>query len=94
MKKQYSKPGIIIEDFRVAEHIAGCPGVKHENYWGTPHQGSPTSCEWTEADGGKIFAIQTICKENYPETIDPENPGSFDGYCYNGAASGMSVFGS
>ena len=36
MKKQYSKPGIIIEDFRLTQHIASCAGIKHENDMGTP----------------------------------------------------------
>ena len=45
MKKQYSKPGIIIEDFKISQHIASC-GAPHESQWGSPLSGSPASCAW------------------------------------------------
>ena len=91
MKKQYSKPGIIIEDFKVAEHIASCTGVKHDNYWGHPLLTSPTDCEWYGSDGVKIFTFEKVCTEQWSESGDP---GYFEGFCYNGAAGGWSVFGS
>lgn len=91
MKKQYSKPGIIIEDFRVAEHIASCEGVKHDNYWGRPLQWSPTNCPWYNEEDGYVFTSQSICTDIWSENGDP---GYVGGFCYNGAAGGMSVFGS
>lgn len=37
MKKQYSKPGIIIEDFKISQHIASC-GAPHESQWEVHYQ--------------------------------------------------------
>lgn len=93
MKKQYSKPGIIIEDFRVAEHIASCTGVKHNNWWGSPHYGHPKTCEWTGPDGIKIFAVSSVCTTQSIEE-DTEHPGTFGSFCYNGPSGVMSVFSS
>lgn len=92
MKRQYSKPGIIIEDFSVAEHIASCAGVQHENYWGTPLTSDIGSCEWLGPDGRPIFSTSSVCKTE--SLKEGSTPGTFGNYCYNGPIGQMSVFGS
>ena len=54
MKKQYSKPGIIIEDFKISQHIASC-GAPHESQWGSPLSGSPASCAWLDPFNDRIL---------------------------------------
>lgn len=89
MKKQYSKPGIIIENFRIAEHIATCEGVKHSNSWGSPQQWSKTTCAWLDMRGMSLF-IEGMDPCTKP--VDPD--GDVGGFCYNNPANGYSIFGS
>lgn len=92
MKKKYSKPGIFIEDFRVAEHIAGCPGVKHDNLWGTPKTGSPSSCIWLGKEGNQYFLENSSC--TVPVKENGDGTGDFGIFCYNGPVASMLIFGS
>ena len=89
MKKQYSKPGIIIEDFRISQHIASC-GVAHESQWGSPKQWSKTTCAWQGPFGEMLFSKQmtNIC-------TDPIGPGDVVGeICYDNPEGGITIFGS
>ena len=90
MKKQYSKPGIIIEDFKLAQHIANC-GVPHSSQWGTPLTTSPTSCAWQDSYGDKVFVMNSEYCTNFQ--YKDEN-GKFGQYCYNNPAGLQAVFGS
>lgn len=95
MKKQYSKPGIIIEDFKISQHIASC-GVPHQSQWGTPLSGSPTSCAWKDPFGSNVFANTTMGAGGNPCTHLQltEDKGKFGMYCYNNPADALAVFGS
>lgn len=91
MKKQYSKPGIIIEDFKLAQHIATDCGVPHSSQWGTPLSTSPTSCAWQDSYGGNVFVKDlSDCKDFQYE----DDNGKFGQYCYNNPAGLQAVFGS
>lgn len=97
MKKQYSKPGIIIEDFKISQHIASC-GVPHASQWGTPLSGSPASCAWKDPFGAMVFT-STSGKLNSLENPCShlqltEDKGKFGMYCYNNPADAIAVFGS
>lgn len=89
MKKQYSKPGIIIEDFRLSEHIASCAGVNHENSHGSPQHWSKDTCAWLDVYGSYLFVdgMQACTKP-----VDPN--GDAGGFCYNNPENGYSIFGS
>lgn len=89
MKKQYSKPGIIIEDFRLSQHIASCEGVKHSNSWGSPQQWSKSTCAWLDMRGMALFieGMQACTKP-----VDPD--GEVGGICYNNPSGLYTIFGS
>ena len=86
MKKKYSKPGIIIEDFTIAQNIAqncgnaGFAGQKHT-------YADKTSCGWHVGDV-VIFVKEQTCEE----VIDPDVP--YEDLCYNTPSPGQVVFGS
>lgn len=86
MKKKYSKPGIIIEDFAIAQNIAqncgnaGFAGQKHT-------YADKTSCGWHVGDI-VIFVKEPTCEE----VIDPDVP--YEDLCYNTPSPGQVVFGS
>lgn len=88
MKKQYSKPGIIIEDFIIAQNIASCGAVAGGNSLGKPNHWTKTTCGW-DMDGIIAFLEgTTIC--NYPV----EEGTDFGGICYNNPGGGNSIFSS
>lgn len=89
MKKQYSKPGIIIENFKISEQIATCQGVQHNNSWGSPQQWSKTTCAWLDNRGFYIF-IEGM--KDCTKPVDPE--GEFFGICYNNPSGKYIIFGS
>lgn len=89
MKKQYSKPGIIIEDFKIAQNIATSCGINPgtgTNY-GKPGHGDPYTCEWN--DGIDAFWTDAVINCTTKET-DFE----VGGFCYNNPESGYIVFAS
>lgn len=89
MKKQYSKPEIIIEDFRVTQHIASCAGIKHENDIGTPLQWSKTSCAWQGPFGEMLFST------GMNKCTDPLGPKDKNEIiCYNAPDGSIVIFGS
>ena len=89
MKKKYSKPGIIIEDFRISQHIASCAGIKHENSMGSPLQWSTASCAWEGPFGEKLFSTgMEVC-------TDPLGPNDKNEMiCYNAPDGSIAIFGS
>ena len=95
LKKQYSKPGIIIEDFKISQHIASC-GAPHESQWGSPLSGSPASCAWLDPFNDRIFTSTSVGLGGNPcsDLQYKEENGKFDIYCYNNPEGGLAVFGS
>ena len=95
MKKQYSKPGIIIEDFKISQHIASC-GAPHESQWGSPLSGSPASCAWLDPFNDRIFTSTSMGLGGNPcsDLQYKQENGKFDIYCYNNPEGGLAVFGS
>ncbi len=89
MKKQYSKPGIIIEDFAIAQSIAAGCGAAHTSPWGSPTHANKNQCGWSDGID-IIWAVEPICTEDGLTDID----GEVGGICYNNPEGGMSIFNS
>ena len=90
MKKQYSKPGIIIEDFTIAQNIASC-NVPHYSDLGGPNQWSKTSCGWIIDKEMNLIAWldgSSKCTVPYGEND------TYKGICYNNYSDGVEIFGS
>ena len=91
MKKKYSKPGIIIEDFKLVESIASyCEGVKPGGTGSTQGKGNyadKSSCGWDF--GNMTIWISGVegCKIEQPDI-------PYNGMCYNNPNGGNSIFGS
>ena len=85
MKKQYSKPGIIIEDFAIAQNIASNCG----NAGGHRHTHAYQDvCTWMVED------VAVFTDSNFNCEI-PIMPGErFEDICYNNPDGGISIFGS
>lgn len=85
MKKQYSKPGIIIENFELSQYIAyGC-GAAHKSEFGGPLIKTKEECAWGDPFGDKLFIDMNICDND---------PGDTAGVCYNNPEGGMNIFNS
>lgn len=90
MKKQYSKPGIYIEDFHLAESIATCdvkPGgvgstTGYSNHFDKLH------CGWVL--GEEIYWVSSTSKCNFQ--IPEDTP--IEGVCYNNSNGGSVVYNS
>lgn len=86
MKKKYSKPGIIIEDFSIAQNIAqncgnaGLGGQKHT-------YADRYSCGWNTG-AIVVFTTTPTCEE----IVGKDEP--YEGECYNNPGPGCTVFGS
>ena len=88
MKKKYSKPGIIIEDFRLSQNIASC-GAAHQSDWGSPSHWTKATCGWQIMEG--IIAWTEaggVCNDYYGEND------SIEGVCYNNPEGGTTIFSS
>lgn len=90
MKKQYSKPGIIIEDFAIAQNIAaGCGAITNPNKWGWPGHANRGVCGWH--DGlDIIWAAKPMCTEDGITKIDA----IVGGLCYHNPSDEMNIFSS
>ena len=92
MKKQYSKPGIIIEDFQMAQSIAiACSGVGPGGDGGTI--GSATHadrgiCGWKT--GTSVYWTSSTIDCNDKVGLEFE----VEGYCYHNSITGISMFSS
>lgn len=89
MKKQYSKPGIIIENFNLSQNIAAGCNAAHESIWGSPNYADKSSCGWRDQWGGILWVDEKKC-DNLQESIDTP----VGAICYDNPAGGMSVFNS
>lgn len=80
MKKTYSKPEIMFENFAVSTNIASGCGIL------TNYAKDQCGYEYTDEWGDKynIFLIQGACTTTQPE--------GFDGICYHVAADTSSLF--
>lgn len=89
MKKDYIKPVVIIEDFKISQNIsAGC-GAAHNSPWGSPTHWDKSHCGWS--DGVDILWAQiNPCTEDGLTDID----GDVGGICYNNPSLGMNIFSS
>lgn len=89
MKKQYSKPGIIIENFSISQNIASGCNADHESVWGSPNHWSKNDCGWKDQWGAILWMDEKIC------TLIQENLDTPVGaICYNNPEGGMVVFSS
>lgn len=89
MKKEYSKPGIIIEDFNIIQNVSlGSCGITHETQFGSPTHWNNKECGWQDNLGSVYWVSKPAC-----ETTIPENT-PIDGVCYNNPGGGMNIFGS
>lgn len=82
MKKKYSKPEIIIEDFAIAQNIAkncGYAGGSEYNH------SNPNTCAWQY---GTITVFTDVCEVK----LDPDD--GFGDICYNNPDGETAVFGS
>lgn len=86
MKKKYSKPGIIIEDFAIAQNIADNCG--NAGFAWTKHTyANKYHCGWHDGDV-IIFAAEPTCED----VRNPDLPSS--NVCYNNPSPGEVIFGS
>lgn len=86
MKKKYSKPGIIIEDFAIAQNIAQNCG--NAGFGGKKHTyADKYNCGWHSGDS-IIFISAPACNDER----DPDVPS--EDLCYNTPSQGQVVFGS
>ncbi|MFR1810067.1 MAG: hypothetical protein ACLSWP_00850 [Terrisporobacter sp.] len=84
MKKKYSKPRIIIEDFAIAQNIAQNCGYAGGNQY--THSNPDGGCVWKYGDT-TVFSTSAC---NFPL-----KPGlGFDDLCYNNPEGKTAVFGS
>lgn len=90
MKKTYVKPGIIIENFSLAQNIASGCSVDRNRHFGDPNQASKYTCGWVDNEfGDVIFLEKGPCK-----TPGITEDTTVEGLCYNAPAAGVSIFGS
>lgn len=78
MKKDYTKPMVYIEQFKLSQSIAA--GCNTEGFGGTPNQDNTSVCGWT-LEGLNFFNGGTGCEM-----------GEFPGFCYNAPDGGMIIF--
>ena len=83
MKKLYSKPGIVYEDFSICTHIAKTCDVE----LGTFEQGKCGGYEW-----GRDFIFMNDAQQGCT-TIVPDD-GSYDEICYHHPIDGARLFNS
>ena len=92
MKKQYSKPEIIIEDLQMAQSIAiACSGVGpggDGGSIGSATHADRSSCGWKT--GISVYWTESTADCNDHVGLDFE----LDGYCYHNSTTGLSIFSS
>lgn len=96
MKKQYSKPGIIVENFSISQNIATGCGAAHDSIWGSPNHWTKETCGWKNQWNQVLWYEKTIC-DNIIAKPDPDNgipEGDVGGICYNNPVNGMTIFSS
>lgn len=84
MKKKYSKPGIIIEDFALVQNIAGNCGNTEKKYtYADKYQ-----CAWDMGGGKTIFTVAGTCQK----VVGPDDP--YQEECYNNPGGMYTIFNS
>lgn len=87
MKKQYSKPGIIIEDFAMSQNIAGNCGNQNgpdrKYTYADKYQ-----CAWDMGGGKTIFTATGICQK-----VVGKND-KYEEECYNNPGGMYTIFNS
>ena len=86
MKKTYSKPRIIIEDFTLSQNIANC-GAVHNSELGKPTHWTKTTCGW-DFGGVSLWTASPACDIPTGEQAEGSE------LCYNAPEGGYSVFSS
>ena len=85
MKKEYSKPGIIIEDFALVQNVAGNCGNTQKKYT----YADKYHCAWdTGSSFGTVFTVETIC-----QNVLGENE-KYEAECYNNPGGMYTIFNS
>lgn len=91
MKKEYIKPGIIIEDFTISQSIsAGCGAHPGGNSTGKPNHWNKTTCGW-QVGNGIVLWLDELAN---PCTEGNEENEIVSGICYNNPEGGNSIFSS
>ena len=75
MKKVYSKPQIVFEDFSLSTNIAGDCTVK-------THNPSNSECGYPMTGLGTVF-LTGMGGCSFPVNRDPSGDGEFNGICYH-----------
>lgn len=91
MKKAYTKPQLLVEDFALTQTVASGCGTSvyststlgHPNHWGR------STCGWDFGDG-MILWVDSESSCSIPWGADDD----FNGYCYNNPDGGISIFAS
>ena len=83
MKKNYHKPSLYIESFRMVEHIAsGCTGAFPQTGNEVPYHNG-TDCLYQDENGDKYFTMDsTVCQDANPVPDGGISSGMFQ--CYQG----------
>lgn len=90
MKKQYSKPGIVIEEFKLSQNIStacGAPGGG--STLGRPRYADGAYCAWEQGDMNIFIAANTKCTD-----IGLDDNEIYDGLCYNTPTANNAAFAS
>lgn len=98
MKKIYTKPVLMMEDFTLSQSIAHNCGENTKEMWGSVTNKSTQSCGWDlniDSNSGSaassntdvVFANAGACSGDYLFT-------EFNGMCYNAPGGGWNIFNS
>ena len=88
MKEKYTKPCLIVEEFRLSQSVAqNCGELNREPGTIFGHtSGSPESCSFGMGDGFYLFG-NSKCNMPYDESV-------VSLFCYNNPAGAFPIFGS
>ena len=79
MKKQYSKPGIVIEEFKIAQNISlACGAPPGGSTLGRPRYADGAYCAWQSGDLNIFIKGNTKCTD-----VDLDEGEDYFGICYN-----------
>lgn len=89
MKKEYAKPKIIIEDFKIAQSISagGCGAIANGSL-GDPNTWDRSTCGWSMGN----LVIWTDANKGCSFKWGKDDP--WEGVCYNNPTPGNSIFSS
>lgn len=92
MKKEYTKPGIIIESFEIAQNIsAGCGAIPGKNVGGMVNSSQAGVCGWKDTGSRNIIWVGTTSNCTTDTPADSE----IYLFCYNNPdSSKMRLFSS